>query len=196
MTIAKLRNYLNTLASGLIDNEHKDETTSILADCWTSLDGGDAEGMHADKLSGRVEDMTWESPLLSFKIERHGRTVNGSSRADVHQWVIDVDRGTASCFVVGHRQLTPNSPRLDVKSLARGVAALILEEKHDPKLTWLDARSVKVNLNEVIPKVGPAQTIEDRRRRFRIELGHVLESGGWCRRAKGSHLVFDRSEGE
>jgi hypothetical protein len=37
--------------------------------------------MTGQKLLGRMEEVVWEPPILSFTVERHGGTVQGSSRA-------------------------------------------------------------------------------------------------------------------
>src|SRR5690348_6585826 len=52
----------------------------LAAACWHEFQGGDG-GMTGEKLLGRMEEVFWEPPVLSFIVERHGRTVMGSSRA-------------------------------------------------------------------------------------------------------------------
>ena len=110
--ISALRAYLAPLQPGPVPDAR--EVESLLAACWDRFDGGDAEGMSADKLIGRIAQVEWDPPVLSFLIERHGGTVMGSSRAAVHAWNIDVAQMTAHCLAVGHRQLKPMAPRLDV----------------------------------------------------------------------------------
>jgi hypothetical protein len=68
----------------------------FLAAAWEQLNGFDAEGMAAEKLD-RIEQVEWNPPRLTFVIERHGGTVMGSTRAELHGWSIDIDRGTANC---------------------------------------------------------------------------------------------------
>jgi hypothetical protein len=56
----------------------------------------------------RIEEATWEDPIFTFVIERHGRTVHGSSRAELQRWTVDLDAGTATTAAShSHRQLTP-----------------------------------------------------------------------------------------
>ncbi len=56
-----------------------------LAGSWAAFEGNDAEGMAHWKLLGRMEGVEWSPPVLSFVIERHGRTCAGSTRADLHR---------------------------------------------------------------------------------------------------------------
>jgi hypothetical protein len=191
MPIAKLRDYLHTLTPGPISCGKKDEVDSLLSGCWNLLSGSNAKSMQDFKLSRGLgtESMTWEPPLLSFQIERHGAMVrSGSPRAELQPWVVDVEQGTADCSAgTKYRLLKPAAPRLDVNKLAMEVAALIAEGKHDARLTWRDENSVKVNTSEVIPK-GFKQTIEAQSKRFWIELERILNPNGWARKAKSPSL--------
>ena len=67
-----------------------------LAGCWREFTGSASERMHAGKL-GRMEAVRWDPPVLSFTIERHGAMSGGSTRAELQQWRIDLDRKTAKC---------------------------------------------------------------------------------------------------
>ena len=60
--------------------------------------------MAGHKLIGRMENVEWHPPILTFLIERHGGTVLGSARAELQRWTVDLDRRTATCERVGHRQ--------------------------------------------------------------------------------------------
>lgn len=53
------------------------ELERLLAAYWDELNGDDG-GMEGYKLLGRMEAVVWK-PILSFRIERHGGTVIGSS---------------------------------------------------------------------------------------------------------------------
>jgi hypothetical protein len=61
-----------------------------LVKIWSSLDGSSDQNTFANKL-GRLEQFTWAPPLITFVLERHGGTVNGSSRADVHTGEVDLE---------------------------------------------------------------------------------------------------------
>src|ERR1035438_2078306 len=58
----------------------------LLAAAWGDLVGDDG-GMVAHKLMNRMKAVTWNSPILSFRIERHGGTVLGSSRGEMQSGV-------------------------------------------------------------------------------------------------------------
>jgi len=56
-----------------------------LAESWATFEGNDSEGMTAEKLPGRMEQVEWTPPVLNFVIERHGGACLGSSRAPQHR---------------------------------------------------------------------------------------------------------------
>jgi hypothetical protein len=60
---------------------------------WQEFTGDDG-GMTGDKLLGRMEKVVWELPIFSFKIERHGGTALGSSRASLQEWTLDLVKKT------------------------------------------------------------------------------------------------------
>jgi hypothetical protein len=84
----QLLEYLSTMSPGEIADVG--QLDSLLAACWDQFDGGNAEGMEAYKLLGRMESISWNPPVLSFTIERHGGTVLGSTRADLQSWEVNV----------------------------------------------------------------------------------------------------------
>jgi len=85
-----LLNYLKTIPAGSIsDIEHLE---ALIVQCWEEFDGGNAEGMKGYKLIGRMEDVKWDPPILSFSIERHGITAVGSTKATVQEWGINVQK--------------------------------------------------------------------------------------------------------
>lgn len=117
-----LRHLLHQLPPGEVSGS--DAVRAALADAWSSLAGNRTEGTDASKLV-RMEELRWEPPCLVFRLERHGGTVNGISRAEVHEWRVDVERGAASVHVVGHRQLRRMQPRLDTEAIARRIASKV-----------------------------------------------------------------------
>lgn len=92
--ISKLREYLNTIPPGSIADPRA--LVPVLAECWAEFDGAGAESMRAAKLH-RMEDVSWDPPVLAFVIERHGGTVLGSTRADLQSWGVNVETRTTSC---------------------------------------------------------------------------------------------------
>src|SRR5262249_6630408 len=104
----------------------------------------------------------------------------GSTRAELHAWEINIERGTASCQICGSRQLQPMQPKLDVGPLAHEVAELIINRRDDTRLKWQEDGSVLVRIGVILPKELLAQqTIAGRRKRFRAKLDELLSDAGW-----------------
>ncbi len=179
-----LRNYLSSLEPGPVE-----ETTQIerlLADIWDHL-GGDDGGMTGQKLVGRMKQVEWKSPLLTFSIERHGGTVLGSTRAELQQWCVDIDRQIATCERTEHRQLSPMATRIDVGSIADEIADKIVDCKPDDRLSWLGDGRVRVELSRVFPAdSGYQQTVRGRSQRLREALIERLSTKGLVQLGKNT----------
>ena len=174
--VRRLASYLKAILPGRIDDPGGLEP--LLAACWDDL-GGDAGGMSGEKLHGRMESVAWNPPTLSFVIERHGATVNGSLRADLQHWAVDVEAKTAVLGKVGHRQLQPMQPRLDVRSLAEEIATLIAGGQEDHRLKRYEDGRVRVLVGKILPKGSAVKrTLEWRRKRFRQALPQGLRDPG------------------
>jgi hypothetical protein len=159
-----------------------EETTHherLLSEVWDDL-GGDEGGMTGQKLVGRMKHIEWHPPVLSFSIERHGGTVLGSTRAEVQQWCVDIDRQIASCESTGHRQLSPMARRVDVDSIAEQIAGRIANGEADDRLSWLGDGPVRVEVGKIFPDgSGYKQTFQGRRKRLREALLARLGTMGW-----------------
>jgi hypothetical protein len=191
--LEEIRASLTGIHSGKIAAEQIGQIERLLANCWHHLRGSGEGGMEASKLLGRTEEMEWTPPMLSFAIERHGATVNGSTRAEVQHWRVDLGSGTAALAYTGRRQLKPMDTRLDVRSVAAEIAACISAgSQEDHRLRWRGADYVRVMTGDVI-SVTNKQTTARRRRRFALELERLLTADGWRRRPRGSQLVFERN---
>ena len=151
-----------------------------MVSCWGEFEGSAAEGMEAYKLKGRMEDVVWEPPLLSFRIERHGGTVVGSTRAELQRWAIDTEEASASCGIAGHRQLYPTSPRWDARPAAEEVVGLVVGRQDNELLKWRPDGSVRILVGKILP-AGSAkkQTLEGRRKRLRVAVEELLGKEGW-----------------
>jgi hypothetical protein len=173
-----LCDYLDSFGPGPITDTGR--LGGMLSSCWDELDGSDQEGMTSFKLHGRVEDATWNPPLLRFSIERHGATVRGSSRAERHGWTLDLQTKTATWERLGFRQVRPAARRLDVQALADAIFQLILEGQMDERLKWYEDGTVRVQIGKVIPENSAVkQTLAGRRKRFRAALTElILRDGG------------------
>ena len=178
-SIRKLKDFLEGQPVGSLSAEVGEQVIPLLVDCWDSLQGSDQEATSAHKLGRAKAALTWQPPILSFVIERHGATVLGSSRAALHCWEIDLDRGVASCDPnAGHRQLRAMAPRMNVKPIAKALAEDIVKSKTDhPALKWsADRTQVRILIGKLISG-DVKQTISDRRKRFKKALQEALP--GW-----------------
>jgi hypothetical protein len=176
---------LSSLPAGPLPADMREPVLDQLRACWDRLDGSDAEAMEARKL-GRVEDLEWHAPALTFRMERHGAILaGGSTYADVQQWTIDLARGVAECEPVGRRQVRKPDARLDVRPLADDVARHMVSGLDHPAIQWLpDRRRVRVLTGRVVPPKGFKQTVEGRRQRFNRALREALPDG-WTRGSGG-----------
>jgi hypothetical protein len=174
----KLKSYLNSLPAG--DVLDIPIVEAILAECWHEFSGNSDGGMEGYKLRHRMEAVGWNPPLLSFNLERHGGTVQGSSRAEIQAWTVDIKSGRAILHgSVGHRQLHRMSGPLKVEPIAKDIAAAILTGKHDARLHWKNRDKVRVLIGKIIPDDGPKQTVSGRRRRFWKALTEELVQSRW-----------------
>ena len=48
-----------------------------ISECWDLFGTSDDSSMEAYKLDGRTEGLSWNPPILSFDIERHGGVAKG-----------------------------------------------------------------------------------------------------------------------
>jgi hypothetical protein len=149
----------------------------LLSDCWDALEGGTDTNMRAEKL-WRIEEPSWIPPILEFSIERHGQTVNGSSRATVYRWSVNLETGEACIIGEKRRQLYPMDKRLNVKPIAQSLADAIIAGKQDARITINKDGSVRLKIADIIPETN-LQTTSARRKRLRAQLSMILASHGW-----------------
>ncbi len=174
----ELLNYLRSLSTGQILDTS--EMERLLAGCWEEFRGGDAEGMAGYKLLGRMHNVDWSPPVLTFLIERHGGTVLGSSRAERHAWTLNVKTRTADCQSSGYAQLRPMQARLDITPIANEIAQLIIDRRDDERLKWNKDGSVRIQVGKILP-AGSAvkQTLAGRRKRLSLAIEGTLRNSGW-----------------
>ncbi len=174
----KLLKYLQSIPAGPISDTSDLET--LLVNTWDKFDGSDAEGMEGYKLLGRIEKAAWNPPILSFIIERHGATVHGSTRATLQMWEVNVKNMSATWEHAGHKQLTPMQPRLDVKTIAKEIAQLIIKHRQDERLKWNKDGTVRIEIGKILPENFEfKQTLAGRRKRFREAVDNLLNNTGW-----------------
>ena len=164
----------------------------LLAAAWDALTGDDG-GMEGYKLLNRMEAVAWNTPILSFGIERHGGTVMGSTRAELQHWHVDVEKLTATLVKSGQRQVRPRAKPYPMKALVAEIIEAIRNSQEDHRLAWKGADKVKLKTCEIFPK-GSAyrMTLAARRKCFRSSVALVLVSEGWERRG---YDLFEREAG-
>lgn len=155
------------------------EIEELLARAWSDLDMAPAGGMEGSKILRRTEGLVWEPPCLSFRIERHGGRAMGSSRAELQEWSVNVEKGSAVFGEGGYRQLDPPSKGLDVRPLAEKIVRIVERGKDHAWVSFVNPNRFYIRVGEFIPDDGPKQTVEGRRRRFRQEVRARLEPLGW-----------------
>ena len=178
----QLKQLLLNLPTGPVKSGVEEELVQLLASCWHMFSGSGEEGMEAYKL-GRMEDSAWNPPEFLFTIERHGGAALGSIRAELQEWVIDMDRKEASCYTVGHRQIERRGPSVKVQPIAEEISKMIIGVSQDRRLRWSKNGHVRVLTGTIFPIYSaPKQTVEGRRRRFLRALEKLLIDQGWqCR---------------
>ncbi len=182
MTIAlqNLVQHLTTLPAGPISDEGT--VLILLYHAWDDLLISNHGGFNKDKHIDRAVNLTWDPPQLTFDIERHGGFVQGSSRADIQSWSVDIQANSATNTSSRSKQMRPASPRMDMAPIVARVLASISEHSDDPWITWLDAEKSRCRLNiaQIVPDQGPSQTVRERRKRLNGDLEKALSSAGWA----------------
>lgn len=181
--IDRLRDRLSAFVPGPIPDEDVGEVLAALGESWDHFEGSKETSMDSSKLH-RAESLEWDPPILRFLIERHGRTVSGSTRADLQQWEVDVSAGIVELHSSGWRQVRPMGSRWNAKaarSTAEEIANAIRADQNDPRLRWTkDRRKVLVLTSMAVPQ-GPAETVRGRVRRLHTNLEQILGPTGWTR---------------
>jgi len=186
----QLIEFLKSLPKGKVSDSDVRTLEHLLGYFWKDLSGSDTTNMRDYKLIGRMEEVVLEYPRLKFDIERHARTVNGSSRADIHTWIVDIEKKDASCLITGrYKQLRPRGKSLNVAPIAEEVANLILNHQEDPRLKWIKGGTVYINLDKFI--FGVKWTYEGRCKRFMNKIDELLLPLGWRKMTKNSYSPPD-----
>ncbi|GAB1482883.1 hypothetical protein MASR2M78_16990 [Treponema sp.] len=173
-SISRLQIALSTVPDGSII-ENRETILTLLTKAWNSIQGTEQTSLFAEKL-WRIEELEKKEGKLYFQIERHGGTVNGSSRASLYSWEIDLASGKAIITKETFRQLSKAEKRLDVRPIAQELANSIISKQDNPYLHWNSEKtSCKILISEVIPATN-MQTTMARRRRLRSEINSLINS--------------------
>ena len=73
----QLETILVGLNTGLLNDIDTSRVEGFLAEHWDQLVKDVDGGMQGFKVGDRTEKMEWQAPVLSFKIERHGKNRAG-----------------------------------------------------------------------------------------------------------------------
>lgn len=183
MAVNDLRRHLYSLPEGPV--EEKAEIERLLKGCWGEFAGPDG-GMSAGKLAGRMEDVRWHLPVLTFRIARHGGTAHGSKREQIQEWTIDLEAISRNFKTPTYRQLRQQQARVDTRSIADQIAQLIQSRQESDCVKWLDKNSqeVVVHIGMIFPDSSDSRaTVTGRRKRFWKALDELL-AGEWSRKGQ------------
>lgn len=184
----QITDYLAAVGEGRLKGSQVDR---LLASCWEQLDGAYEGGMQGIKLLGRMEAVRWQAPILSFRIERHGGTVNGSTRGELQHWEIDLDHKTARIVRCGQRQLKPMAKRMSIQAIADEVICLVLAGTDDPRIRKCEDRTIQLVASVAFPTgSGFKRTVEGRRKRLVECVAAGLKPHGWTK-ATGNKFLRD-----
>ena len=175
--VRSVKEFLNNCPEGLI----RDVTVleELLSKEWNGIEGSDEENTEGSKLRGRMEQVSWHPPLLSFTLERHGITVIGSTRAELHNWVVDISTWTAQIASRNRRQKSPIAKKMNTHLLAQTMVNVILKNGESEFLKRFPDGRVKVLIADIIPDEGIKETTSGRRKRFRKALEALICNKGW-----------------
>lgn len=186
---ADLRRFCATLRPGPVADVRTLEL--LLATAWDTLPRDDPS-MTGNKLLNRMAKPTWKFPVLTFRIERHGAAALGSSRVEIQQWTLDLDKLTTTVNTIGRRQVRRQQPRFDVKPVAAELFKAIIAGKPDNRLKWEGDSKVRVQIGKVLPERSAVKdTLAGRRKRLRDEMTRLLVQARWKQVRPN---VYERSE--
>jgi hypothetical protein len=196
-----LLRFLNGVSAGVLNGEVASRLSKLLAFCWESFDGSSETLMAAHKIDDdRAHGFKWNSPILTFEIDRHPGTVHGSTRADRQEWEIDVEKRTARPVIIGYRQLAPRASSFKAEPVVRLFVDVISQRLATPpgwNLTWISDDEIRVLVRSLLPDPsGFRKTIEGRVKRLRERLISAMAEKGWHVTSKsGGYLRWRRGDG-
>lgn len=154
------------------------EIGALLEQAWPAIHNSGIHQTSPDKLH-RAEELRWKRPCLCFKIERHGGTANGSSRAPIHEWCVNMETRWADCANGRYRQLERRASPVFGGRIAEQAVRAIAAGEMIPGVRYLDPDELQVQIGVFIPATACQMTIRDRRKKFRQTLIPQLEGLGW-----------------
>jgi len=188
-SVTVLSSYLkDEVLTGSVPEAQYSKLGTLLVDAWDQFSGSDGQKTCASKI-WRAEDIVWADPILSFKIERHPGTTNGSTRAVMHVWSVNIDTGKAAIVQSLRRQLYPMDKPLKVKPLAAETCKKIVAKETHETLKWIDDFNVMIQIGKIIPETC-AETTAARRKRYRAALDKEMTAAGWKAAYRGTRCAY------
>lgn len=185
--IGNLQKYMTVFPPGPIPDTS--DLAWLLANVWSEL-GGEGGEMDARLLFGRMQNVAWNPPLLTFTIEQYHSRYFGSTTVTIHDFTVDVAKGTVSGTEPRRRQRQFIPPRLEVSPIADEITFLIVNGKKDQRLEWYADGRVGVLVGDLLPVASPAnKTLDARRKRLKLLILFLkkrLAEHGW--RECGVHV--------
>ena len=90
--IERLRAYMKDLPAGQIAVGAKRNVEELLFEAWNELKiRSDDSRVEPYNLINRTGALTWQPPLLTFRIESYEATANGSIDAKVREWRVNLE---------------------------------------------------------------------------------------------------------
>ena len=167
---------------GPVDEEFAQELKGEMMERWPSLRGGRDTRMAGHKLP-RAEDLRIENGRILFEIERHPGNHNGSTRASVQTWGVDLASGTASVIDETHRQIKPRAKsytKADARKDAQAVLRILSgRRKNRGELEDNGPGSYTLYACSFADLGQFKRTHIGRRKQFIAALEQVLEPKGW-----------------
>ena len=157
---SKLQEILSSVPHGKVDpkSELGGQVLNELGKVWDELQGSKNASTTGEKVAARSEDVTWDGTILSFVLERHGGTVNGSVYAELHRWIVDPLLLTARMMGSGKRQLKPKQKAIGKEDLLRIAESTFQDIKNEvPQDFYLltkDRKKVQIYLNRLLPSAA------------------------------------------
>jgi hypothetical protein len=179
-SIEELRAVMHDVPHGEVSTADSAKVLRHLAVCWENIIGSDDQSTTGHKIY-RGEEVKWQPPMLTFVVERHGAICLGSSRAELHQWEVNIDTATARIVQRRTRQLYARSPSFTkdkAHKLAVEIRTLVTSGATNYRIKWNKDGTVNVNINNCVD-ADCQQTQTGRNRQFTAHLVPVMEEGGW-----------------
>jgi hypothetical protein len=199
--LGELKTILRKLPHGSIPLGMRDKVLELVEESWDKFDGSNRTKMEVGKIDRDDDpmDLLWDQPKLTLTVDRHGGAVMGSTRAERQTWTLNLETLTTIQSVSGYRQLRPNSRKLDVTPIAKAVCEAVQRGPASASdlinrgiVEWRGGDEIRVKHANLIPNVGPNDTISGRRKRLREKLKSEMEAIGWEEDSVRQWITFKR----